>query len=367
MRVMQVLTQGHGGPADHVADLSGELVRSGHEVAVLAPESAERTLSLPPEVQLLRFPVDSTSGLKGLFAVWRAARGWRPDVIHLQDRRSGLLGRLAVAVTRMPSVYTLHGAPDRLAHLVPNNARAAQPQRGDRLKYLTIERWLARLSSSRVVVASHALKTYATDAIGLPAHRLDVIPNGIRIHDFVPHVPAGETAAVWLGLMVDIKRLDVLIDAMVTTHGPHLEVVGDGPLRAEVVAQVERLDVSDRVSLAGFQADPRAWLSRANVAVLTSDAENCPLALLQAMASGCAIVATSVGGVPEIVRHEQEGLLVPPGDPEAVSDALMRLSRDVDLRARLAKAALVRVKDFTVQDMTQRMIVTYRRVMGDCP
>lgn len=164
--------------------------------------------------------------------------------------------------------------------------------------------------------------------------------------------------------MVPVKRLDLLIDAMALTPQMTVTLVGDGPLRSALLSQACRLGVSERLEWVGYQDYPAAWLSGLRVAVLCSDAENCPLSLIEAMANGCAVVATSVGGVPEVVRHGREGLLVPPGDARALASALSRLGSDHELRERLGKAAAERAAEFTVGTMTSRLLATYQGVMN---
>jgi glycosyltransferase involved in cell wall biosynthesis len=117
----------------------------------------------------------------------------------------------------------------------------------------------------------------------------------------------------------------------------------------------------------GYQDDPTAWLSSTRVAVLCSDAENCPLSLIQAMANGCAVVATSVGGVPELVSDGREGLLVPPGDAGALASALSRLGSDHELRERLGRAGAERAEEFTVGTMTSRLLTTYQAALATRP
>jgi glycosyltransferase involved in cell wall biosynthesis len=371
VRVLQLLSQSEGGPADHVVDLSLELCRRGHSVQVVAPTDIARRHREPQDHPLdlaPRYTFVSVKQWPGVLALDRVIRTWQPDLIHCQDRRSGLVGRLLGAARGVPTVYTLHGAPDGLAHLVPNNARVAPTRARDRLMYLGAERTLARLTRSRVVVASEALRTYAREAVGVPEARLDLVPNGIRAAaPAVGHETTHPSSVVWVGLMVQVKRVDLLVDAMALAPQVRVTLVGDGPLRDAVLARADRLGVSGRLEWVGYQDDPAPWLSPPRVAVLCSDAENCPLSLIEAMAHGCAVVATSVGGVPELVRDGHEGLLVPPGDAAALASALSRLGSDHELRGRLARAAAERATQFTVETMTSRLLATYRAALATRP
>jgi glycosyltransferase involved in cell wall biosynthesis len=174
----------------------------------------------------------------------------------------------------------------------------------------------------------------------------------------------GEFEVVWLGAMVPVKRLDILVDALRFAPRVSVTLLGDGPLREQILERACRSGVARQVRSTGFQAQPDAWLSAAHVAVLCSDAENCPLSLLQAMASGCAVVATAVGGVPEIVRDGREGILVGPGDPRALASALDRLRMDHTLRERMSTAAVARASEYGVDRMALGLLQTYQTALG---
>jgi glycosyltransferase involved in cell wall biosynthesis len=346
---VQLLTQPSGGPADHVADVSVELAARGHDVRVVMPDGAAALRVDEAGVERHAGTMGGKADLAGARAVYDLLRSVRPDVVHAQDRRAGLLARAAAKALRLPVVYTLHGAPDGLADLVPGNLRAAPRRRRDRLYYLHAERALARLGG-RVVVASRALRTYAVSCIGLPEDRVDVVPNGLDLARWtLPH--EGGAGVLWVGLMVPVKRLDVLAEAMALLPEVPAVLAGSGP---------DRPAVPPNVTMPGFVADVRPLLAKADVLVLPSAAENCPLVVLQAMAAGLPVVASGVGGVPELVADGETGLLVPPGDAEALADALRNLLRDKALRARMGVAGRARVeREFTLARCVDGLLASY--------
>jgi glycosyltransferase involved in cell wall biosynthesis len=349
---VQLLTQPSGGPADHVADVSIALARKGHDVHVVMPDGAAAARVDAAGVPRTASTMGGKGDLSGARAVYDLLRRTRPDVVHAQDRRAGLLARVAGArALRLPVVYTLHGAPDGLSDLVPGNARAAARRRRDPLYYLHAERWLARLGG-RVVVASAALRTYAVSCIRLPEDRVDLVPNGIDLAGWtLPH--SGGNGVVWLGLMVPVKRLDVLAEAMALLPEVAASFAGSGPSVPVV---------PPNVTLPGFVADVRPLLAGADVLALPSAAENCPLVVLQAMAAGVPVVASGVGGVPELVVDGETGLLVPPGDVAALADALRNLLRDKGLRDRMGAAGRARVeRAFTLDRCVDGLLASYRR------
>lgn len=360
MRVVHLLTQGTGGPADHVADVAPVLAARGHDVVVVMPDGAAAARVEAAGVVRHRAGMASKTAALDAVALVRLLRRLHPDVLHCQDRRAGLVGRTGGRLSGAGLVYTLHGAPDGLAHLVAGNARIGTPRRRDRLYYLAAERWLSH--GGRVVVPSEALAAYLVDHVRVPRSRVDVVRNGVDLARFRPGAPAGN-GVVWVGLMAPVKRLDVLLDALALLPGTRAVVAGDGPMRP--MAEERARLLGDRVALPGFVADPASLVAGAGVVVLTSDAENCPLVVLQALASGVPVVATRVGGVPEIVRDGVDGLLVPPGDPAAVAEAVGTLLDDPARRARMGAAARARAEEaFGIERCADGLLATYERVLA---
>lgn len=337
MRVWHLLTQPSGGPADHVADVAPVLASLGHDVTVVMPSGAAATRVTAAGVRHLPLSVASKSDVRGAAGFAALLRRERPDVLHCQDRRAGLVGRVAARAARVPVVFTLHGAPDGLSYLVRGNLRAAPERSRDRLYYLHAERWLARLGGGLIVSPSEAIAEYLRRHVGVPTAQVRVVPNGVDLARFSPGGPGG-AGVLWLGLMGEVKRLDVLLSALALAPDVRAVLAGDGPLRPTVAARAAEL--GGRVSLPGFVADPVGVLRAADAFVLCSAAENLPLSLLQAMACGLPVVATRVGGIPEVVRDGVDGLLVPPGDPAALAAALTSVTpaMGVSARQRVAEA-----------------------------
>ncbi|HET9423040.1 MAG TPA: glycosyltransferase family 4 protein, partial [Nocardioides sp.] len=287
-----------------------------------------------------------------------------------QDRRAGWLGRLlAPAARRTASVYTLHGVPDSLADLVAGNARIEPRGPRDERLYLDAERFLARWSGSRVVVPSRAVADYAIDHIRLPAERVHVVPNGVDATVFRPgprrEDDAGVVRAVWLGLLAPVKRVDLLLAALAKVPGVALTIAGDGPLRDDVHRRIDSLGLTERVRMLGSVADPAPVLRDADLFVLTSAAENCPLSLLQAMATGLPVVTTAVGGIPEVVREGVDGLLCPAGDEGALVVALAALADDRDLRSGMGRSGRARIESgYTVGHCVDGLLKVYDEALA---
>lgn len=202
------------------------------------------------------------------------------------------------------------------------------------------------------VAISHAVKRSIQRLYRVPV--VPVIPNGIRVAHYrnaallrdharaALHLPDEAVAYACFARLAPQKNHAGLLDAFVAGPGrdprAHLLLVGDGPLARPLRERVAAQRI-ERVQFLGEQADIRPWLAACDAVVLASSWEGSPLAVMEAMAAGRAVVATAVGGVPELIQTGRTGLLVPPASPTALAQALQRLLDDAALRAELGAAA----------------------------
>ncbi|VTS00253.1 Glycosyl transferase, group 1 family protein OS=Rhodopirellula sp. SWK7 GN=RRSWK_02661 PE=4 SV=1: Glyco_trans_4_4: Glycos_transf_1 [Gemmata massiliana] len=218
---------------------------------------------------------------------------------------------------------------------------------------------------------------------GFAGARIEVIENGIEIERYGP--PADKALAKEdVGLEPDrrylihvarhhpVKDQATLVRgfaaAVPDLPGVDLLMVGDGPLRAELENLAVDLRVPDRVKFLGIRTDIPELMRAADVFALTSLSEAASLTLLEAMASGLPAIVTEVGGNPEIVRHEHEGLLFPRGDVNGCAGAIRRLFRDPELAANLGAAGRERAADRYQLDRTvEEYYAMYSRLAGRCP
>lgn len=369
MRSIQLITQSRGGPVDHAVDVANALAERGHDSHLIGP-AGPYTQGLSARVMVHGLDLASKWDLASAMRLTRLVRRLEPDVLHSQDRRAGLVGRVAAAVTGVGSVYTLHGVPDALAKYVPGNLEVAPESWAERLANLTGERWLAKTPRSLVVTPCEALAEYATEHIGIHRERIRTVHNGVgprwttpAMHSTGPSVDVRSVRVAWLGVMQPVKCVPQLIGALADVPNVQLTLIGDGPERSGIEAAVAQLGVADRVEFAGFVEDPLPMLLAADALVLPSGAEACPMAILQAMACGLPIVASRVGGIAEVIRDGTDGLLVPAGDPRALVEALRFLATDISARAQMGKAARERVVDmFTIERTVGRLLEVYREV-----
>lgn len=265
----------------------------------------------------------------------RYFRRWRPRAIHAHHIGS-LINVLPPArlVGCHDIVYTEHSSQDIVR--APWIRHAAP--------------WMARFVT-KITCVSDTLRKFLQE-FGIPEDKMTTIYNGVDLARFHPPAPAEASPAAAaagmrigaVGRLVEEKDYPNLLRALalLKQRGFKFEaqIVGDGPLEAMLKRLAQELDVADVVSFAGGRADIPEFLRSLDVYVLSSQREGLPIALLEAMASGLPIVATRVDAVPEALRHEVNGLLVPKADTEALAQALQRLLEDAALRRQLGMHAL---------------------------
>jgi glycosyltransferase involved in cell wall biosynthesis len=274
--------------------------------------------------------------LLGLLELAALMRRERPDIVHANSSKAGILGRTAAALVRVPvRIFTAHGwAFD--AH----SGTAS-----------TLYRWADRLMAPLTTVTicvSERGRAAGVAAGTCRAERTVVIPTAVDAATAVQARHDGRPPrVVAVGRLAAPKDPITFVRALARVRAMPFTavIVGDGPDRPGVEAEIRAAGLGGVVELAGERRDVQRLLLEADVFVLSSRSEGAPLSILEAMAAGVPVVASSVGGVPEIVEDATTGLLVPPGDAAALAAALERLLADAALRRRLGAAGRERVRE----------------------
>jgi glycosyltransferase involved in cell wall biosynthesis len=242
--------------------------------------------------------------------------------------------------------------------------------RHDRATLERLVRFVVRRADAFVV-----LNPAGTDELavhGVSRSRCHVIPNGVEVATFGTRTALRPAAIPWrvvcVGRLTPQKGQDVLLAALprvAETVGPvRLTLVGDGPDRERLRAVALEAGLAEMVEFAGVLGDVRPALEETDLFVLPSRFEGHALALLEAMATGRPIVATAVPGNTDAIRHDEDGILVPPDDPAALAVAMSSLLADRGRAARLAASAQARAREhFSAEVMVGRTIAAYRRTL----
>lgn len=334
----------------------------GHRVVLVAHPSGELRRRAQEGGEVIALAPSAEMDFATAWKLSRIIRQLQPDVLHAHDPHA-----VAVAATALSL-----GAPD------PRPVLVASRRVDFHLRGNSFSRWKYR-QVDLFIAASEAVRAMLM-ADGIPADRTITVHEGIDVERVVATVPANVRAAFWLpthapvagniAALVPHKGHRYLIDAMprVLTAIPdaRLVIVGDGELRAALTHQIKERQLAGSVILAGFRTDVLALLRGFDLFVMSSVTEGLGTSVLDAMAASRAVVATTAGGLPEVVVDGQTGLLVPPRDAAALADAIVRLLGDEAERKRMGLAGLTRVREhFTADRMVQQTAAVYQRLLAE--
>lgn len=284
----------------------------------------------------------------------------KPDIVHTQVYYAATIGRIAAWLAGVPVV--IHHVHSTYRQYTKRN--------------MWIDRVLSRITD-RVICVSEAVRQFVVKDEGIELKRTAVIPNGISREDvciprqaFRSRMQVSEDVTVITtvaSLLENKGHADVLeAVALLVSRYPQLRywIVGQGPEELELKKVVARLGLLPYVRFWGLRSDVADILTASDIFVLASrDREGQGVAILQAMAYGVPVVATDVGGIPEVVQHGQNGRLVKPRDPRGLADALLGLMHDRETRVRLSHAGRETFEElFDARHMIQRL----ERVYEEC-
>ena len=365
MKVVYVTTIERGGPVAHLQTLAPAIAAAGVSVHVVCASEAVAATFRDRGVPSSVLPITSKRDVRGARRLWPVLR--QASIVHTHDRRAGLFGRPQARVAGAAAVHTLHGVPEEIAVRLGRSEGPELPGTSRlraawfRWGYPRVETLLASLG--HVIVPSQALADFLA-AHGLARERIHVIPHGIRPGKKRAEADAGPLRLITSAGLEYWKGVDVLVAAAARVPVElQVDVYGDGSLRGELERDARSRGVDARFH--GFTSSVRDRLAAADVFVLPSRGDNAPMAILEAMAAGLPVIATRVGGIPELVTHEQTGLLVAPDDPAELAAAIERLAGDPELRAALGARAAARVAaDFSVERAVESTIELYEELCG---
>lgn len=373
-RVLHVVRPAAGGMKAHVLALCTGLAARGFECEIACPGDSD-VVHDALEAGLVVHPVPIVGPLNPLrdpFAVLALAeviRERRPALVHAHGSKAGLIARLAVRIAgNPPVVVTVHN------HVLYGGISPLM-----RWIYLRLELWLSR-RTARIITVSRALTDEMTGQFAIPAEKVVTIHNGLNL---TPYLTGGDRAGVRarLGVPADAllfgiaarfapqKGLDALVAAAVPVLRENANawvvVAGDGPLLEPVTMQARKTPVRERILFPGFETDIPGFLSALDLYVNASVSEALGIGTIEAMASGLPVVATAVGGTPEVVEDGVTGVLVPVGRPQPLTDAIARLAGDGPARRRMGAAGRERViAEFGLDGMLDRTAAVYREVLA---
>jgi glycosyltransferase involved in cell wall biosynthesis len=340
---------------------------AGHEVRALAPwlDETRPLRETIDGVALERIPYPKIRGLGAMVLCLRFAwkllreRGRYDAVhVHIAENLAAIAGLLRPWLGASVTVK-ISGASEFEGGIL-------DPRRRTRPLCRLRNRWVQRADNIQCI------SRYTYDkliAAGYPASRVRMIPNAVDLSRFQAErrPGSGVVRVAYVGRLRPVKGVGVLVDAwhaLGARGAARLVIAGDGHMRGELEAQVQRLSLGDSVALAGEVSDVPGLLRETDVYVQPSYMEGLPNSVLEAMAAGLPIVATRVSGNEDLVTDGDNGLLVPPGDAPALAAAIRRLMDDPALARRMGERSRARAEQFAIPSVTAQLMRAYRLELG---
>jgi len=377
-RILRIIARLNiGGPAIQAITLSSELNTNEYQtllvcgkispgegdMAYLAKEKGVR----PHIVSTLGREISFSNDLKTFFQFRKIIKHFKPHIIHTHTAKAGFLGRLAAlsihtSVSRMDKIRLVHTFHGHIFYGYFNHFKT--------LTFILFERFLASFTD-RIIVVSQLQKIDICRQYGIAEEgRVRIIPLGFDLSGFkkrngerkiarekiFPPGPQKTFGAGMIGRLTKVKNHAMLLEAI--RHLKNLGeigsfeflIVGDGELKETILSRTNELNVSDSVVFSDWQKDMEPIYSALNAVVLTSKNEGTPVTLIEAMAAKKAVIATEVGGVPDLLGPvkmttpqgfsiAERGILVPPDNSKALAQALLFLYKEEDILAEMTRRA----------------------------
>lgn len=361
-KILYIVTQGSwGGAQKYVFDLAANLTDEFEVTVAAGSDGAELFYRLPPTIKThifkrLKREIRPLSDLAAVFQIARFLKREKFDLVHLNSSKAGLIGALANALAGHPSkvLFTAHGWV--YLEVLPWLTKKL---------YVLIEMAAAYLRDYTIVLCEREKKiaslyeTAKENSVAVIPHGLDLV----RLN-FWPRNKAREILALdagkdgWLvGAIANnylTKGLSYLDEAAAALKNKGVRVV--------VIGEQFEEEWPNLITL-GAKPDAYQYLKAFDIFVLPSTKEGFPYVILEAMAAGVPIVATSIGAIPEILEDKKSGLLVNPADSRALAQAVLELLGDENLRHRLAAAALRKSKNFDFQNTLEKTKALYSSLL----
>jgi len=374
-KIFYLITKGNfGGAQRYVYELATGLPRTDFDITIVMGEGtglAEKFQSAnikTVKINSLKRDVKISDEIKSFWKIWRLFLKERPQVIHLNSSKIGGLGALAGRLAGVPKIiFTVHG----LAH---NEDRPVWQ------KFLIkFSHWVSMILCHKIITVSGSLKNQISNWPGLK-NKITVINNGLPNLKFFEKTVArrelcpNHNDKFWIGTVSELhknKGLDYLIEAFAgvvrTLLGDslgwslNLMIIGDGEERAHLEKLIKDKRMEDRIFLLGKIPDARVYLKAFDIFTLTSRTEALPYSLLEAGAAGLPVIASEIGGIPEIITDPELGILVPVGNIEEIKKSLLFLIKKPKYR-QLSGANLKRrvLENFSAKRMVEKTIGLYK-------
>lgn len=292
------------------------------------------------------------------FKISRFIKDNKIQLVHCHLPWAGFVGRMVHLISGIPVIYTEHNKQERYQCIT-------------RL----LNKWFFNFQSSAIAVSEDVAQSIKLNIN--PSIHVNTILNGINTEKFSRNLPVGQKIRADLGIASDTivigslgvfrtqKRLNAWLEtfAIVSKKNPNVRgiLVGDGPLKQDIILQIKELGLDDMVFLPGIQTNANDWYAAIDIFMMSSEFEGLPLALLEAMSCECAVVVTNAGGICEVVDDGLNGLIVDVDQWACLAKKVQFLLDNPAIRVSMGLAARDRVvRYFSIYNMTRQLEKLYR-------
>jgi glycosyltransferase involved in cell wall biosynthesis len=371
-KILFLITKSNwGGAQRYVHDLATHLDTSIFDVTValggdgrLVEELTKKNIRIV-KLGALERDISITKDMKAAYELFTLIRSEKPDTLHINSSKAGGMGAFLGRLCRVPNIiFTAHG-------WAFNEERPLW------------QRVVIKLLHAMTIFLSHttiAVSNMTKQQMNIPfTHRkMSIVHNGRTIDDsysrqfsrsfFCEYIPSlrdhmDDFWSVTIAELHPIKQHEVTIRALksLTTDGATVRhiIIGDGEMRTSLESLVRELELEHVVFFTGNILEASRYLKAFDLFILSSRSEAMAYVIIEACALGLPIISSKVGGIPEIITHEKDGLLYPQGDVSALTKCYTQLLNDKALRDTLAQNALLRAQDFTLEKMVRETTKLY--------
>lgn len=381
IRVMRIIARMNiGGPAIHVSLLTQKLAPPAYESRLVTGQIgadegdmmyyAEARGVQPvivPELGRSLNPVNDFITIRKLV---RLMREFQPDVVHTHTAKAGFTGRIAARIAGVPVVvHTFHG------HVFHGYFSAPMTW-----TFIQIERLAARLSDTLIVLTEGLRRELSEQYRVARKRKFTVLPLGLDLEPFAAQprktgifrlkykIPADAPLIGLVGRLTAVKNHALFLEAAARVRRAipdvHFVIVGDGELRADIERQIEALDLRDCVTLTGWITDTAPVYADLDVLAISSVNEGTPVTVIEGLTAGVPVVATAVGGLPDLLEGGALGALVPSGDAAALANALIHAIEQPPTPEQIGRAQRTMIDQYGIDRLARDLDSLYRGLLA---
>lgn len=376
-KILYIITRlDRGGSAEAVLQWAERMKAEGHETKIITGRTIEPHTDLKKYsertgvpviiLQSLHREIEPLSDLQAFFKLLKIIGNEKPDIVHTNSSKAGLLGRMAAWLNRVPAV--IHSPHGHIFYGYYGKIKTGI--------FIILERLTAKITNKITILTQPGIDDHLKIKIA-PKSKFVLLPAGIDLELYrIPQksqdsirqsLDIGEDDIVigWVGRMVDIKNPKMFIETakILNENKYKFVMVGDGPLANDCQRLVDKYGLSEQFVFTGHRNDVPDLLHAMDIYVLTSDNEGLGRSILEAQSAGIPVIATSVGGVPEIVKDHLNGILVPARDIAALAQSIRELAGDSSTIDKFKKEAEKNLSEYSLDNTVAALNSIYRDLL----